>query len=154
MPSALRIACTLRRLVSHSSISGNSNAKITTAVYSSLYSIGDSVLQRYAHLRRQRPKAQNSMRQQTAAAAEVHVSVRGWLLRECLDKMTASDIEMCSREILKAKSVTNQAVEQLGIGTLEPTRDASALLYAREHYNTVLRGVATPLPHSKQRRSH
>jgi hypothetical protein len=62
------------------------------------------------------------MRQQTAAADEVHASVCRWLLQECLDKMTASDIVACIREILKARSGRNKAVEQLAIGTLDPSR--------------------------------
>ena len=51
-----------------------------------------------------------------AATAEVHGAVCRWLLRERLDKMTVQDILTCSREILKAKTVRNRAVDRLGLG--------------------------------------
>jgi hypothetical protein len=59
-----------------------------------------------------------------AATAEVHAAVCRWLLRERLDTMSVQDVLTCSREILKAKTTRNRAVERLGIGERPDAIDA------------------------------
>ena len=52
-------------------------------------------------------------------SAEIHAAVCRVLLRTKIEKMSVTDVLLCSKEILKAKSIRNAAFEKLGLDKME-----------------------------------
>ena len=50
-----------------------------------------------------------------ACQGQMHVGICRWILRNRWEKMTATDVMNCSREMLKAKEARNKAVHALAL---------------------------------------